>query len=523
MPLTHVCMWSNHGWKHITASEAARMRPGGTVSARSGLFMCDLCGQYVTLTSGDIRDPYFKHSSEEKSKDCPERTFGVATSYDFKADVHDLPIRIRIVDQKLFNLEIGFIGIPASIIGKRDSRKIIIKKANTHSESFAYSLERFNLGGITYLSVGNIPAEKYQISYPIDTSKISSYWPSTIEGISHNGNLFDAVSGKKLVEDSDVEVNHPYYLVTTRQKSWLSGYNHVRIETVCQTTEGWFNRWYVYKVEADSYDEGPARFFLDYHTRLTDHPVDLFPIWPEYVEKPYRILHKSQNIWLYMKGEGVRSKVFPPAYTYVYPQNESDSFIFFNCNERQQLVSSGRAQVLKYMYLWKDDFTFAHSREQTADVKNIDGETLNGGEYNSIPAKGIIHVGLKVDGRVEIADADGFVFSKRAVAAGQNVSIDGLRINSIVRIFCGLDCIWTATFIRNKIVDKDSKDDKRLIRQLDTYQGDKIPVGHALGAMAIRLNDRNDLKIWILRQIRNGEISRRALSVLTTALGGDTN
>lgn len=47
--LTHVCMWSDNGWKRVTAEEAARLHPGGTVSARSGLFMCELCGQYVYL------------------------------------------------------------------------------------------------------------------------------------------------------------------------------------------------------------------------------------------------------------------------------------------------------------------------------------------------------------------------------------------------------------------------------------------------------------------------------------------
>lgn len=35
--LTHVCMWSDNGWKRITAEQAARLHPGGTVSAHSGL------------------------------------------------------------------------------------------------------------------------------------------------------------------------------------------------------------------------------------------------------------------------------------------------------------------------------------------------------------------------------------------------------------------------------------------------------------------------------------------------------
>lgn len=73
--LTHVCMWSDKGWKRITAEQAAKMHPGGTVSAYSGLFMCELCGQYVTLTDGYKNARHFRHSSHEKSKDCPERTF----------------------------------------------------------------------------------------------------------------------------------------------------------------------------------------------------------------------------------------------------------------------------------------------------------------------------------------------------------------------------------------------------------------------------------------------------------------
>ena len=50
--LTHVCMWSANGWKRVTAEEAARLHPGGSVSAHSGLFICELCGQYVSFTDG---------------------------------------------------------------------------------------------------------------------------------------------------------------------------------------------------------------------------------------------------------------------------------------------------------------------------------------------------------------------------------------------------------------------------------------------------------------------------------------
>lgn len=73
--LTHVCMWSDNGWKRITAEQAAKLHPGGTVSAHSGLFMCELCGQYVSLTDGTVQTRHFRHSAYEKSKNCPERIF----------------------------------------------------------------------------------------------------------------------------------------------------------------------------------------------------------------------------------------------------------------------------------------------------------------------------------------------------------------------------------------------------------------------------------------------------------------
>lgn len=66
--LTHVCVWSDNGWKRITAEQAARLHPGGTVSAHSGLFMCELCGQYVSLTDGERQTRHFRHSAYEKAK-----------------------------------------------------------------------------------------------------------------------------------------------------------------------------------------------------------------------------------------------------------------------------------------------------------------------------------------------------------------------------------------------------------------------------------------------------------------------
>lgn len=147
--LTHVCMWSDNGWKRITAEQAARLHPVGTVSAHSGLFMCELCGQYVILTDGDIRIRYFKHSAYEKSKDCPERTFGAGYSISYGSQEHDLPIRITSVSSSSFSFEVGLIRAPISSLGKDFC--IEIKPKGAFDIPYVYTKERLNYDSITYL------------------------------------------------------------------------------------------------------------------------------------------------------------------------------------------------------------------------------------------------------------------------------------------------------------------------------------------------------------------------------------
>ena len=148
--LTHVCMWSDNGWKRITAEQAAKLHPGGTVSAHSGLFMCELCGQYVSLTDGAVQTRHFRHSAYEKSKNCPERILGAGYSISYGSQEHDLPIRITGVSAASFRFEIGLIRAPISSLTKDFCIEIKPKGVSTTPNVF--TKERLNYEGITYHS-----------------------------------------------------------------------------------------------------------------------------------------------------------------------------------------------------------------------------------------------------------------------------------------------------------------------------------------------------------------------------------
>lgn len=96
MPLTHVSMWTNDkGMCRITPDEAAYKY--GKVSALEELLICDLCNQYVTLSTGKLGKNFFKHSSGDKNKDCEERSKNISNFYSTKKNqLETLDFRLNI-------------------------------------------------------------------------------------------------------------------------------------------------------------------------------------------------------------------------------------------------------------------------------------------------------------------------------------------------------------------------------------------------------------------------------------------
>ena len=122
--LNHVCMWTNHGWEKITVEKATKLFPH-TVEKKSGLFMCELCGQGVIFSRGKKKIAHFKHSRGEAEKNCPERTFSNA-NFDYRELVlkkAKLPLKI-INSSAGIELYIGFPQFPTELL--EDEFEIVI-------------------------------------------------------------------------------------------------------------------------------------------------------------------------------------------------------------------------------------------------------------------------------------------------------------------------------------------------------------------------------------------------------------
>ena len=502
-------MWSEHGWVRVTAEEAAAKHPGGTVSAHSGLFMCELCGQYVTLTDGYVRDRYFKHSAHEENKNCPERTFGPSYTPSYKAGEHNLPIKLVTDSNTSFRLELGLVCVPETILQKQEKRQVSIIADN--GGMFTYSFERLNEGNITYVSVGNSPAETYSLSV---SNELSDYWPKKVTGVSKNGSLFDGKTGKMLPVDADVRIEKKYYLLTTRNYNYVSFRRAgLHLSMICQQRVGW-PIWNVYQVEARELNETAAKFFLDIHYRLTDSPLELTSIWPMHIESPYVIkANRSELIFHLSGGRQLTTKTFPRARVtpIICPGTGSGQVVKVESNSRQQLISAGNANVLDYLYLWREPLIETYPPVAIV-VKDEQGQEIENGIQTTIPQNARLCIEAPVDGTVIILRNE-MIIEKLKLNAGEKKYVQDLHFGMTVQVYQGLDNVWSVTYL--KLKRGKQNEDENLYLKLCSFKGKETAVDHSIGGLTVKLRDFPMVKKWLLAVIKKGQVPLDAMNYLT--------
>ena len=498
MALTNVAMWTSEGWKSVTIEEAVRLFPYATVSANSHIFMCRLCKNYVTLTAPGVYARCFKHSRGDIDKDCDERTDSFSISH---SEIHEFipPIRIKIENDHLFSLELGFI-LPPKITDK--SGTIAIKAYCPNEEVYQYNISRLNENQLTYLSVGSNPADVYNI----DEINNQIGLPKKVNGVNIAGAMFNYNTGKKLPDDADVIVDQEYLFLT-----WLNLSNRkdVSITEICR-----MNNWKVYKVKALTMSKYSASFFLHYGYLLTEKQSSITFLWPEYIVSPYVIRHDTGLLHLYIQGDAVTPKVYPQGDILDYRSCDNNNglavAVSISRNERQQLLSVGRTNVLRYTYLWKEklDNTTKVSEVKITDIK---GNEVNEGKTNRLPEKKILQILPEFDGYVEIINND-WITEKRKLRAGEISEIDQIQFGMSISVFQGLDCIWSVFFVRAH--HSENGNDSDLLTELQNAGGRMIPVSHLFGAIAVKYEGYPLVQKWIYTQVRKGCISEKAYKML---------
>lgn len=508
--LTHVCIWSDNAWKRITAEEAAKLHPDGTVSAHSGLFMCELCGQYVSLTDGTVQTRHFRHSAYEKSKNCPERMLGGSVSFSYDSQEHDLPIRITGISSTSFRFEVGLIRVPNSLISK--DFYIEIKPNGESDTSYIFTKERLNYDSITYLPIGEKPFKKYTLNLKNGSDKLREFWPKDVKGIDPEGTLFEKTSGKKFTYDADVEIKKEYYLLK-RGSFYKRSYSSIRIQEIIQKQFSW-EVWTLYVVSASAFCEEAARFFLDFHCRLTDYPVSLQPVWPLFVDGNYIVKHSQDSMYILVKGNVATVKTFPSAAVYQLTHNLTQERLYeVLCSSRQQLISAGRTQALQYTYFWKEPLNQVSLPPEIL-VTDLSGSEILPGRTNTLPHNKTLLVKSTFDGELIISNKN-YVLDKRKIFADKPLELDGLSYGVSVQIVIGLDVVWKIDFEKQQSII--ANDEVEILKHISRVSGASISVPHSLRNILAAMSLYPQICQWIRKCIKEGTIKEQSYRRLQDA------
>jgi len=504
--LEHVCIWMNNNWVKITAEEAARMHPGGKVSAYSGLFRCDLCGQYVTLTDGVKNARHFRHSSAEKDKDCKDRTFGLSKCISERKGISCCPLRITDVSFNNFTFEIGFIQVPSKYLESNMSIEILMKLSGSSVSSVKreYLGERLLDNKTTYLSVGATPCSDYEIRINNSTysNELHKYWPCHSKGVDSDGTLFSVDTGKRLPYGADVVVGTHYYLLKNG-KLYQSSNKHVTINQVCHKKIS-FNNWYLYDVVARDYSLTTANFFADYYCRLTDSPVSFIPIYPECFRESYITKHNSESMILYKQGNA-EIESFPKAGI----KELGDSLVEVSFNSRQQLISVGRSQTLKFSYYWKVPL---ESSIESLQVSVTDSKGRIVDSNNAvIPYKNTLVIRLNVDG-VVYKKINGSVIDIIHIPADKSIDVDNIYADTEICVYAGLDKVWSAAFVDREFGHRTT--DVDVLKRIIKCGGKDIAPPQTLSMIVFYLKDYPEIQDWIRGCVKRNRIPEKAYKEL---------
>ena len=447
MALDHVCNWiDGRGWTRITLDEILdEYSYRGTVSAKSQLFMCDACGQFVLLANGEQRQ-YFKHSAQEADKNCPDRSrFCSDWTKSSKPPPHDLPLRIRVTTAD-FYFELGLICLPREVFETVFDSRLSITPLGRSARNFSLADELLD-DDVTWLNVGDNPAKSYALSLTPECSATEFYWSRSTRGVDASGTVFDADNGRKLPPDSNVQLNRQYYLLTTKELGEVP--THVQCKLQCAKRHDQ-ETWRLYSIMATALTGDAAKFFLTYHCRLTDTPIEIHPLWSIHTKigktEPYVIRHNARTMYFCISGD-TKAGAFPRAVM----KTIADNLFRIDCNSRQQIISSGRAQPLKYLYLLRDFPTF-EIKQPVVEVTDIAGVRIADGVSNALPKSRRLQVRAECDGCIAI-DRNGVVENRIVLHADALIEIDSLAFGMEVRIFQGLDCVWRLRYEKNCMRD----------------------------------------------------------------------
>lgn len=512
MPLTNVWTQDHNGeWVRTTASAMEKVFPYGA-PASSHMFRCYNCFQYVTYSNTGDRVSHFKHNKWEENKDCEDRTFGTS-GYTYGHGINDVPdpMRIRFDGTRAY-LEIGFFPVPAVTVEKAMKEHMVIRIQGKMGSPDEYRVDwsRFEPHSTTWLHLPFSWALDYSVIITPSINDVKC-WDIHRTPLFKHGTVFDAATGKRIPEKSDITVGREYYIVCDGLNSFYSR-GGVKIGSRIKIND----QWYLYKMSIPSYSNSAADFcFEALHLRLTTLPSEIQLLWPPAIEGDNLIDTNRKKLYMYVKGEsdfetypsyGTRSRN-------VFEVAENEKIIELTIVSMLQMVSTARYnQRLSFLYIRSLETSRVYYEPKLQILDDLDREVMD--ELNAAPLRGILRIISDVDTLVDVEDEDGFLY-RVEVAAGQESRIQNIKCGMRLVVRHGLD------ILRKIKIGIGKKPRVEIIEEsLPPWRGKLVPMPSRYAWILMKMDRSGELFRRTEKALREGMIPLDGLRLLSKLSGG---
>ena len=513
MPLTNVWTQDSSGeWVRTTAAEMDREYEY-TVSVSSHTFRCYNCFQYVTFVKGTkYRISHFKHSRGEDDKACEDRSTGTG-GYAYGKEITDVPDPMRIqFDGSRAYLEIGFFPVSALTIEKaiQERMKISISGLSGSPDVYYVDWSRFEPHSMTWLRLPFSWALKYAVKIEPEDETVK-IWDINRSPLVKSGTVFDAVTGKRIPERSDISVGREYYIVCDR---WKTFYSHGSVEISPRNIIN--DQWCLYRMTIPIYNDYAADFcFETFHLRLTTQPSDIQLLWPPAVEGDDLIETNQKQLFFFVQGES-DFETYPSYGTRNRAAFEVDTnkrVIELGIVSTLQMVSTSRFnQRLRFLYIrpWEAGSGYDEPGLQVLDEQ----DRVIPDELNSVPPRGIIRIQSEVDAIVDAEDQNGFLY-RTEVTAGQEVRLLDLKRGMRIVIRQGLE------ILREIVIAARKKQTNRINEEpLAPWSGRLVPLPARYAWVLTEMDPSGELYRRTARAFKEGVIPQEGLLMLNRIAEG---
>jgi len=242
---------------------------------------------------------------------------------------------------------------------------------------------------------------------------------------------------------------------------------------------------------------------------LYDSP-ELNPLWPPCNKREQTYVYEyKQDAAFFFKTSGQEDRkifVYPEKQAMINVLDKNRAITFIPVDEIERPVSIERAErIFAFTVVARDREKLVFNSEVIVEDDRFN--SFFSGEYTKLPHNNRIRVKTGFKGTIYVFYNDDLEYLK---SIDDSVWLDNIRYGTVIKIFHGLDPVFTLKFTK-PIKTMHMEEEEKLIKELMSYTGNDVLTPISFKYILLQLIDSPKLSEYVKKAIKLGYVNKTAM------------